>query len=223
MTLRTTARELITNSQRLMDGLLDVEESCFKLLDAGVQQTADATRERIVAASRLSRAQLLRGDLVPDDRWLVAHLLPPVGQLIAVARERSTAMAGRQMATLVGHIGSHAAPTAQAAQHHTARVAPEIEQLVYTQATDALATAVAPVRAAVDEQRRTWAARHEPLDALVARCCTQDRVGLPGATRGVVWQLRPRLHALARAASVDTANALLMAGMQAWNDHTVAA
>lgn len=217
MTLRH-ARDLVATSQRLMDGLLDVEDSAFKLLDGGLQQVADATRERIHAAHHIGAPKLMRAELLPNDQWLAGLLLPPVGQLIAVARERSTATVGRQMGLLAEHVGPHALPTARAAKTAATSMAPEVERVVYLQATDSLLTATAPVRAAVDEQRRVWAARHEPVDALIARICSQERVGLPGAGRGVVWQLRARVHALARAASVDTCNAMLLAGMRSWNE-----
>ena len=213
------ARDLVATSQKLMDDLLDVENSAFKLLDGGIQQTADAVRERIHAAHHIGTPKLMRADLLPDDTWLAGLLLPPVGQLIAVARERATNTAGRQMGLLAEHVGAHAVPTARAAKAAAGEVAPDVERVVHLQATDSLMAASAPVRAALDEQRRVWAARHEPLDALVARCCSQERVGLPGAGRGVVWGLRAPVHALARAASVDTCNAVLLASMRAWNEH----
>lgn len=212
------ARDLVATSQKLMDGLLDVEDSAFKLLDGGMQQVADATRERIHHAHHIGGPKLMRAALFPDDQWLAGLLLPPVGQLIAVARERAATTVGRQMGLLAQHVGPHALPTARVAKTTATEVAPEVERVVYLQATDSLMTATAPIRAAIDEQRRVWAARHEPLDALVARCCSQERVGLPGAGRGAVWGLRARLHALARAASVDTCNAVLLAGMRAWNE-----
>lgn len=218
-TTRSASKDLVIASQRLMDGLLDVEESAFRVLDAGVQQVADATRENIVAAERLSPAKLDRADLVPDDRWLAAVLLPPVAQLIAAARERALAVAKRQMQLLSAQVGPHAAGAALGGEQSALRAADEVERLTYRQATDGLLAAVVPVRGDVVEQRRLWKSRHEPREALIARCCTQDRVGLPGATRGVVWALRPRMHSIARAASVDTCNALLMASMRGWNTH----
>ena len=72
-TTRSASKDLVIASQRLMDGLLDVEESAFRVLDAGVQQVADATRENIVAAERLSRAKLDRADIMV----VVGGVIPP--------------------------------------------------------------------------------------------------------------------------------------------------
>lgn len=213
-----TAKDLVATSQRLMDGLLNVEDSAFELLDMGLQQVADATRERIHAAQRISPVKLASTELLPDDRWITGVLMPPVGQLIAVARERSTAVAGRQSQLLAAHVGVGARAAAHHAKETVTATAPEVERVVYMQTTDTVLAAIAPIRAAVAEQRRIWTARHEPLDALVARCCSRERVGLPSATRGAVWGMRAGIHAAARAASVDTCNAVLLSSMRAWNE-----
>ena len=217
-TQRAVAADLIASSQRLMDELLEVEDTAFGLLDAGMQRLADATRERIHAAHRLSPVKLKRAELLPDDQWIAGQLLPPISQLIAVARERALSVANRQMQIMSGFVGAPAAAAGRSGRAAVGRAAPEVERLIYMQATDMLMAETAPIRASIVEQRRIWLARHESLDALVARVCSSERVGLPGATRGAVWPLRARMHAAARSASVDTANALLIASMRGWND-----
>lgn len=179
------ARQVVGASQTLMDGLLDAEDTCFTNLDAGLQRVADATRERIIAAARLSGARLLRAELLPEDRWLAGVVLPPISELVAVARERALSVVGRQMQLLAGTLGTAARDAATAGRTAAARDAPDVERIVYLAATDALMNATPPVRAAITEQRRIWQARHEPLDALTARVCSAERVGLPGASRGV--------------------------------------
>ncbi|GAA0534862.1 hypothetical protein GCM10011581_48530 [Saccharopolyspora subtropica] len=64
------ARCVVSASQKLMDGLLEAEGTRFARLDAELQHGADATCERIVAAARLSWSRLLRGERLPEDRWL---------------------------------------------------------------------------------------------------------------------------------------------------------
>ncbi|MFE2751574.1 hypothetical protein ACFXGA_06175 [Actinosynnema sp. NPDC059335] len=221
MTSRTTAgREVVSSATRLMDGLLDAEHRAFDQLDAAVQRVADATRQRIVKAAGVGRTRLLRADLLPDDDWLGELLLPPVSELTALARVRATTVVERQMRAVADLVGPHARDVAAAAVRHARDVAaPEIERTVFAAAGEGMQRAAAGCRELIREQRRVWAARHEEPVALVARVCSAERVPLPGASaRGAVWLLRTRMHAIARAASVETANGLLLAGMQGWND-----
>lgn len=218
----TTAagREVVTAAERLMDGLLDAEHECFTHLDAGLRRTADATRERIVAAGRLSEAQLRTAALLPNDDWLGDVLLPPVSDLVALARERALRVVGRQMRLCATTLGDtiDTRTVARRAEAHARAQATEVERVVFANAGEAMVAAAATTRARIIEQRDTWQARHEPVNALIARCCSADRVGLPGVGIGAVWRLRASMHATARSASVDTANALLLAGMKGWND-----
>jgi len=219
VTRTAAAREVISSATRLMDGLLDAEHAAFDQLDTAVQRVADATRQRIVKAAGTGRPRLLRADLLPDDEWLGDLLLPPVSELTALARVRATTVVERQMRALADVVGPHAREVAAAAVRHAREVAaPEIEQQVFAAAGEGMERAAEQCRALIREQRRVWAARHEEPVALVSRVCSAERVPLPGAGRGAVWLLRTRMHAIARAASVETANNLLLAGMAGWND-----
>jgi hypothetical protein len=216
---RAAAREVTSAATRLMDGLLDAEHQAFDQLDAAVQRVADATRQRIIKASGQSRARLLRAPLLPDDEWLGDLLLPPVSELTALARVRATTVVERQMRALADVVGPPARQVAAAAIRHARdTAAPEIEREVFAAAGAGMERAAAQCRDLIRDQRRVWAARHEEPVALVSRVCSAERVLLPGAGRGAVWVLRTRMHAIARAASVETANELLLAGMTGWND-----
>jgi hypothetical protein len=214
---RTVEREIVSSVTRMMDGLLDAEHAAFDELDSGLQRTADATRERIVAADRVSRAKLMRAQILPDDPWLTDLLMPPISNLVALARERALTVVARQLRAVASVVGPSADRAVAAGVAEARMLAPRIEHIVVDDAMTTGMATVAQVRAAILAQRRMWAARHEPLDALIARVCSAERVGLPGAHRGAVWALRGALHATARAASVNTANAVLLAGMRGWN------
>jgi hypothetical protein len=214
---RTVEREIVSSVTRMMDGLLTAEHTAFAELDRALQRTADATRERIVAADRVSRAKLLRAQLLPENQWLTELLMPPISNLVALARERSLTVVTRQLKAIATVVGPHADGAVAAGIGEARTLVPRIEQIVVSDSMDAIMATVGRVRTTILEQRRTWLARHEPLDALIARLCSAERVGLPGARRGSVWALRGSLHATARAASVNTANAVLLAGMRGWN------
>jgi hypothetical protein len=214
---RTVEREIVSSVTRMIDGLLDAEHAAFDELDSGLQRTADATRERIVAADRVSRAKLMRTQILPEDAWLTDLLMPPISNLVALARERALTVVARQLRAVASVVGPHATPAVTAGVSEARALVPRIEQIVVADAMDAVMATVTEVRANVVAQRRMWLSRHEPLDALIARVCSAERVGLPGARRGAVWALRGALHATARAASVNTANAVLLAGMRGWN------
>lgn len=215
----TTAagRRISRSAERLMDGLLDVEDAAFSALDGGLQRCADATRQNITAPR--SRTGLLRAQLLPDDEWLGRVLLPPISELAAVARERALRVVDTQMTSLAGAIGEHADPVAAAARRAVASRAAAVELGAFTDAATSLEQAAAATRDRIIEQRRTWNARREPTAALVARVCSAERVALPGAaSRGAIWVgLRTPTHAAARAVSVRVANELLLVAYRGWN------
>jgi hypothetical protein len=221
----TTAagRRITSSAERLMDGLLDVEDEAFAALDAGLQRTADAARQNITGAR--SRTALLRAQLLPDDEWLGRVLLPPISELAAVARERALRVVDAQLGALAGAIGEHADPVAAVARRATASQAASVELGAFTDAAGSLEQAAAATRERITEQRRAWNARREPTAGLVARVCSAERVALPGAaSRGAIWVgLRTPTHAAARAVSVRVANELLLTAYRGWNRAAAAA
>lgn len=209
--------DVIAAATGMMDDLLEEEDRAFARLDEAVQRTADATRERVVAATQLSRVNLARAALLPDDEWLGDLLLPPVSDLIALSREQAVRVVDKQMRLCAQRVGPHAAPVGRQAASTARAAAPEWERRVFATAADSMVHAAGKTRDAVTVQRRTWQARHEDTGKLIARLCSPDRVALPGAGKGAVWQLAWRMHAVARSACVETSNGLLLAGMRGWN------
>jgi hypothetical protein len=214
---RTAEREIVSSVARMMDGLLDAEHAAFAELDQTLQRVADAARERIIAADRISTPKLLRAELLGADRWLADLLMPPISNLVALARERALTVVERQLRAVASVAGPHAHAAVSSGVRAARAMVPRIEQMIVTDAMASVHATIGQVRTEITTQRRTWRARHEPVDALVARVCSAERVGLPGAGRGAVWALRAPLHAAARGASVNTANAVLLAGMRGWN------
>ncbi|MDL5159422.1 hypothetical protein [Actinomycetospora termitidis] len=211
----TTADRIRAAAMSTADELLEMEDAAFRALDERMERVARAVAQRIGEAGQ-DREGLLRDDLLPESGWLVRVLLPPVGDLLALTRERALGLVADQLGTLARNDAERAA--AELGITAAREAAGPIERDGYTSVADRLEGARFLVDDEVTEQKRLWVVYAEQPPALVSRLCARDRVPLPGTrTRGAVWGLEAPVRRGARDATISVTNQLLRTGMDGWN------
>lgn len=217
-------RDVVSASERLMDGLLTEEEKCFVRIADGLAVIAREVADRLMAREKTGGAGGVwrgREGLLPAPDRFEELLLPPIGDLLATTRERTLVVVRRQMAAAestlaVGWSGVGARAT-QVARGQAAR----LESHWYGRAEQGLARALTQMRADLLGQAGVWRTRREPVEHLVRRWCQLEPLYLTGShSRGVVWLVRAPMNAQARNASVALANGLVLAGVEGWNTVT---
>lgn len=214
-------RDVVSASERLMDGLLVEEEKCFARIADGLAVIAREVAGRLQARERTGGAGGVwrgREGLVPAAARFEELLLPAVGDLLATTRERTLVVVRRQMSaaesTLAGGWSGVGARASQVARGQADR----LESHWYGRAEDGLARVLTRLRVDLLEQAGVWRQRQEPVDVLVRRWCQFEPLYVAGGhTRGVVWLVRAPMNAHARNASVALANGLILAGVEGWN------
>lgn len=203
-----------------MDGLLVEENTAAAAIESGLRGYAVTLTERVIAAGatrRKLRAAVPK--LLPTTEQVLAIAGPSVAQLLAVSRERTLPVIGRQLRAYQQVIGPHAVGASTRGTLAAQEIATDLEGHYYAAACSAIGAAVAGVVTAMNQQVGVWAVRPaEEAPELARRWCSEDLVRLPGAPgRGVLWQLRSVCAARAREASVSVVNGLLIAGYEGWN------
>lgn len=219
--------EVLSASQRLMDGLLAEEHRCFARMAEHLQELADLVEARVRRLARGSgRPAILvhMQEVLPRPAEVETLLLPPIGDLLAVTRERTLVVARRQLRAVESVQADRWAGTASRAVSRTRVQAGELEEAWFTTAKLGVLDGMASTAAAMVEQARIWWSRgDEPVNLLVDRWCQVDGLRLPGAgSRGALWGVRATCNAEARTASVALTNALLLSAMAGWNEITQA-
>jgi hypothetical protein len=219
-------REVLSAAERLMDGMLAEEGRCFERIAAALLGLSSEVEKEL---RNLARAQGLQAvpphvpDLLPDPVVVRAAVLPPIGDLLAMARDRTLVVVRRQLRAVEATTSARWRGTAERAAREAAAAATAQEQAWFDKAAEKLTASAVDTRQSMSDQALTWWSRKEPLDALVMRWCSPDPIGLPGSlTRGAVWAIRGAMTIAARNSSVALTNGLLLAGMTAWNSSVVA-
>jgi hypothetical protein len=214
-------REVLSASQRLMDGLLVEERRCFAAIEQALRGVADDLETRVRrTAKQTGRASLIAGlaGLLPDDDVVRSAVMAPVGDLLAVTRERTLVVVRRQLKACESVVPARWDGVAGRAVAAAKAQSTQLEFNWFGRCWDGAAAGAGLTRLAMVGQTQTWWARGETTDELVQRLLSEELVRLPGAeSRGAWWQLRGRCNAEARNASVGLTNGLLLAGMAAWN------
>jgi hypothetical protein len=215
------AREVISASERLMDGLLAEEQDCFRRLDRGVREVGQAVTDRVRArAKSVGRAELVRSvdDLLVTRALAGPLLMPAVGDLLAVTRTRSLEVVARQLRACASTVDLHWSFLAAGGVEAARVEAAVLERHWYDRAVDEMVSAGGVVRTEMLIQYRKWAQFEEPVTGLLDRWVSPEDVRLPGAgMRGSVWLFLARMMVAARTASVALTNGVLLAGMRGWN------
>jgi len=216
----SAVRDVTRQVQALMDALLVEEHTAAAEIESGLRGYAVTLTERVIAAGptrRKLRAAIPR--LLPTTEQVLGIAGPPVAQLLAVSRERTLPVIGRQLRAYQQVVGPHAVGASTRGTLAAQEIATELEGHYYAAACSAIGAAVAGVVTAMTQQVGVWAVRPAELaPELARRWCSEDLVRLPGAPgRGVLWQMRSVCTARAREASVSVVNGLLIAGYEGWN------
>jgi hypothetical protein len=222
---RTEAgRDVVSASERLMAGLLEVEERCFARMADGLSVVAEELEDRVRARERAGGAAAVnRGaqGLLPAVARFEELLLPAVGDMLGTVRERTLVAVRRQLGAAESTLARSWAGTAGRAAGVAKQSAGRLESHWYEKAEEGLGRAVQQARQDMLTQAAVWWTRREPVDLLVRRWCQLEPVHLVGAhSRGVVWLVRARMNAHARNAGVALANGLTLAGITGWNEVT---
>jgi hypothetical protein len=214
-------REVVSATERLMDGMLAQEEKCFRLMQDALGDLATAAWRRVEARARSAgrvgvEATIL--DLLPAVDQLVGVVMPPIGDLLALARERTLVVVRRQLRACESAISSEWSGMARRAVRAAEPETNALERVWYERALAAATRSSVVVREEMGNQAGIWASRKEQFPELRARWYSEDLVRLPGSSaRGTLWDLRVSMNAEARNASVALTNGLILAGMQGWN------
>lgn len=219
---RTAAgRDVVSASERLMDGLLQVETECFTRMADGLGVVAEELEGRLLARERSGGATAVyrgREGLLPAARRFEDLLLPAVGTLLATTRERTLVVVRRQLGAAESTLSTSWAGTGGRAAKVAKESAARLESHWYDRAQAGLVASVGQAREDMLAQAGIWWTRKEPVGHLVRRWCQLEPLYLDGAhTRGVVWLVRAQMNAQARNASVALANGLVLAGIDGWN------
>jgi hypothetical protein len=217
-------REILSATTRLSDGLLVEERRCFAEIALRLGDFAVEVADMLRRGHR-SRADLMMGldVLVPAANDLRDVVLPPIGDLLALTRERTLQVVRRQMRACADSVPLAWKHLGVVGQKAAGGQAAALESAMFDQAKAEFARAYLDTRLKMRGQAETWFARNEPMEALVARWTAPGEVLLPAAeTRGAVWNVRPWMNAAARTASVSLTNGLLLAAMGGWNDAATA-
>jgi hypothetical protein len=220
--LRATAgREVLSSTERLMNGLLVEEEACFTAMESALSMVAAACWRRVEARNKASGrhgVEATIADLLPTTDQLVGAVLPPVGDLLATSRQRTWVALRRQLRAAESTISAQHAGLAGAAIRAVESDVQLLEREWFERARLDAGRAAVQVRDEMGTQAALWAMNRESLPLLAARWYDDELVRLPGSTaRGAVWEMRVSMNAAARNASVALTNGLLLAGMSGWN------
>jgi hypothetical protein len=213
-------REVLSATARLSDGLLVEERRCFAEIETRLGEFAVEVADMVRRSHRARTELWVNVDQVlPAANDLRDVVMPPIGDLLALTRERTLTVVRRQMKALGSTVPLSQVYLSAVGNGAARSQAPSLESAMYDQALAGYARAYLDTRLTMRAQAELWFGRDEPLDALVARWTAPGEVLLPGAdTRGALWRLRPWMNAEARTASVSLTNALLLAAMGGWND-----
>jgi hypothetical protein len=216
------AREVISATQRLSDGLAVEENRAFARI-AEELRAASGRLERRVRGTAATRGRvqvwLDVDQLLPTNAELRDALMPIVGDLLAITRDRTMVVVRRQMRACgesvsrgFVHLQSRGVAAAKA-------LASPLEEEWFGKSAQDCARAYLDTRARMRDQVERWYGRNEAVDQLVLRLVAEDTVTLPGSdTRGALWALRAPMNLSARSASVALTNGLLLAAMGGWNE-----
>ncbi len=214
-------REVLSSTERLMNGLLVEEEACFATMEAALGDLAAACWRRVEARNRTSGRKGVEttiGDLLPTMDQLVGAVLPAVGDLLATSRERTWVVLRRQLRAAESTISAQHAGLAGLAIRQAEPDVQVLERAWFDRARLDAGRSAARVRDEMGTQAALWAQNRETLPLLAVRWYEADLVKLPGAlARGALWEMRVSMNAAARNASVALTNGLLLAGMSGWN------
>lgn len=213
---------MVSATERLMDGLLAEEHVCFTGIASGVRLLAvDLARALANEAKRSGPTQLFvrSRQLLPDPETVEAAVMPPIGDLLAMTRERTLVVVRRQMKACQSAVSTSWDGLGAAGVATAKSQAMSLERSWYERARVGLQSASVAAFGEMTRQAEIWFARQEPVDALIARWTLETEIrNLSGAkTRGALWQIRVAMNAEARNASVAVTNGLLLAGMAGWN------
>lgn len=221
LTRTEAGRDVVSASERLMTGLLEEEERCFTRMADGLAVIAGELEKRVRAREKsggLDAVYRGREGLMPAVARFEELLLPPVGDLLGLVRERTLVVVRRQLAAAESTLARSWAGTGSRAHAVAKQSAGRLESHWYGKAEDGLLRTATQCRKDLLAQAGVWWTRKEPLDHLVRRWCQLEPLYLTGAhTRGVVWLVRAPMNAHARNASVALANGLTLAGIVGWN------
>jgi len=220
-------RDVLSASERLLDGLLIEEHRCFEQLRAALAELAERVEARVRGLTKgAGRPAILLSvnEVLPNRVEVHELLLPPIGDLLAITRERTLVVAQRQLRACESVVAAKWEGTAARATAAVRAQSGQLESAWFIRAQLSIEQGMAVTAGSMVEQARIWWTRgDEPVGLLVTRWCDPEPVRLPGSEpRGALWGARPAVNAAARNASVALTNALLLAGMSGWNQITQA-
>lgn len=214
-------REVLSASERLMDGLLQQEHRCFARIAEGLAQLSQIVWLRTVAVHDVYGRRGLEAriaEVLPRDGEFDDVVMPPVGDLLAVARERTLTAARRQLRACETAVPTRFAGHSTRAMRYAKDQVAGLERHWFDTAREGMLRGAARTRLGMGEQSGIWASRGEDLAVLRTRWLDTELLKLPGSSsRGAVWEMRVWMNAEARKASVSFTNSLLLASMDAWN------
>lgn len=220
--MATTGREVLSSAERLMDGMLIEEQRCYERIAVGLGLVATQVEHELADVVRevgLGGIPPRVPDLLPEPAMVAAVVLPPVGDLLATARERTLVVLRRQLRAIEASVDTRWLGTAGRAVKDTQAHGESQEEVWFGRTASKLSAAVVEARRLMADQALTWWSRHEQFDKLVARWCSPDPVSLPGSlTRGALWSIRGAMTFESRNAAVALTNGLLLQGYLSWND-----
>jgi hypothetical protein len=215
-------REILSSTERLSEGLAEQENQAFARIAAELRAAAGELEGRVrqtAAAGGRTQVWLSIDDVLPTIGAVGDALMPAVGDLLAVTRERTLVVVRRHMKACGESVPVRWAQLPSRGVAAAKAQAPALETEWYDKATADFRRAYLDSRAKMRDQAERWFGRDETVDQLVLRLTAENTVNLPGSeVRGAIWSMRGWMNIAARSASVALTNGLLLAAMGGWDE-----